>query len=241
MAENERWVQDALDSWLSPEPGTGPAGDEAWREKTGYFHSAWRPGQEAPPPAAAQEAGAAAPAGEYDSLAARYEADRAGLRTAMTGFTNRLLYAFPNVAAMSIADIAAAGGWIADMERRVLEIALWAVMHKGQGRPELSREVDGALAELAQLKQAYALQRGRIEQSQQAEVQRINRDTETFVREQEERRRRQAQDTDDYIEELRRKTEKEQEEARDRQYREFLRYIRGSRRSGSRSRPERQE
>jgi hypothetical protein len=229
MADNDRWLQDALDSWLSPEPGTGPAGDDSWRERTGYFHSAWRPGGQAAPPAAPAPPATAAPprpAAVQPSPDDRYEADRAGLRTAMTAFMDRLRYAFPSIPAMSVSDIAAAGGWIADMERRVMEAGAWAVLHKGRGRAELSREVDDALSELAQLKQAYALQRGRIEQGQQAEVARINRDTADFVREQDEWRRNRVKEADDHSERLRQKTAEEQQRRRDREHRDFIAYLR---------------
>lgn len=230
MAGNDRWIQDALDEWLSDTPGTGPTEDKGWPAPTGYFKSPWRGGEAAAAPSSQPPAASAAPAAPGSgraAIAARYEEDRAALRTAMTGFTARLLYAFPSVPAMTIADIAAAAGWIAEMERQVMEAALWAVLHKGDGRPELSREVDAALAELAQLKQAYQLQRGRIEQRQAAEIAAINRDTQAFVREQEEKRRVLAEETNDYIEKLRIEGEEKQRILRDRQYREFMRYLRG--------------
>jgi hypothetical protein len=236
MAGNDRWIQDALDAWLSPEPGTGPEGDEGWRERTGYFKSVWGSGEgvEAEPsePSAAQP-GAPEPATSREPgrswLAAGYDEARARLRAAMTGFMDRLFHAFPDRTAMTIDDLAAAAGWIAEMERQVRVAGGWAVLHKVQGRPQLGREVDAALAELAQLKQAYALQRGRIEQRDAERIRQINRDTGAFVRGQEARRRELAREADDYAERLRRETEREQQRLRDEQHRRFLGYLRDER------------
>jgi hypothetical protein len=223
MADPTRWIQDALDSWLSPEQGTGPEGDEGWRERTGYLHS---PIQAAGGPSA--PAGSKAPPAS-DWIAERYEEQRSTLRTAMTAFMSRMMYFFPDRNAMTIDDLAAAAGLIAEQERQVHLAGAWAVLHRLKGRPDLGREADAALAELAQLKQVYALQRRAIEQREARRIQEINRNTAEFVRAQEANRRELARRTDDYEAELRRKTEEEQGRLRDKQHRDFLAYIRGER------------
>lgn len=64
MADLDRWIQDALDSWLSPEQGTGPEGDEGWRERTGYLHSPMKDaGRPSGPPATASVPGGGGAAG----------------------------------------------------------------------------------------------------------------------------------------------------------------------------------
>jgi len=234
MAGNDRWLQEALDAWLSDEPGTGPEGDERWRERTGYFTSplaAGQGGEAAPSAPAASPSGpprsAESPDPRHSWLADGYDEQRSKLRTAMTGFMNRLFYAFPDRNAMTIDDLAAAAGWIAEMERQVRVAGGWALLHRVQGRPELGGEVDAALAELAQLRQAYALQRKRIEQNEARRIREINRDTGAFVSQQQSKRRDLARETDDYIEQLRKKSEEEQQRLRDEQHRNFLAYLRG--------------
>ncbi len=237
MAGYDRWIQDALDAWLSPEAGTGPEGDEGWRERTGYFNSPFQGGKgdaaapSAPPAAPAADAAppapAATPAPGGSWLAEDYEEHRAALRTAMAGFKSRLLYAFPDRNAMTIDDLAAAGGWIADVERQVHLASGWAILHRHKGRPELGREVDAALAELAQLKQVYALQRKRIEQRDAARAREINRNTADFIREQEANRRKLAEETDDYIRDLRRQSDRDRQRISDERHRDFIAYLRG--------------
>lgn len=232
MADKDRWIQDALDAWLSPEPGIGPQGDEAWRERTGYFKSSLQAGvgdAGGPSGAPAAPEPKALPDQGRSWLAEGYQEQRATLRSAMTGFMSRIFYFFPDRNAMTIDDLAAAAGWIAEQERQVRVAGGWAILHKVKGRPELGREVDAALAELAQLKQAYALQRRAIEQREAARIQQINRNTGEFLRAQEIRRRELAGDTDDYIDELRRKTRVQQDLIRDRQHDDFIRYLRGER------------
>ena len=238
MADPDRWIQDALDAWLSPEPGTGPAGDEGWRERTGYLGTALERAQVGaaaaplPPPAAgsaAPDPGAPPAPDAADWIAARYEEQRSALRTAMTGFMSRIMYFFPDRNAMTIDDLAAAAGLIAEQERQVHVAAGWAFLHRFKGRQELGREVEAALVELGQLKQAYALQRRSIEQREAERIREINRDRQAFVRAQDARRRELVRDTDDYIEELRRRPDIDRDRIRDRQHRDFLAYIRGER------------
>ena len=130
---------------------------------------------------------------------------------------------------MTIDDLAAAAGLIAEQERQVRLAGAWGILDRIRGRPELDREADAALAELARLKQVYALQRQAIEQREAARIREINRDTAEFVRTQDANRRELARKTDEYEAELRRKSEKEQARLRDQQHRDFIGYIRGER------------
>lgn len=229
VADPDRWLQDALDSWLSPEQGSGPEGDEGWRERTGYLHSplqAADSGAGSSGPAVAVGA-QSAPASDW--IAQGYEEQRSALRAAMTAFMSRMMYFFPDRNAMTIDDLAAAAGLIAEQERQVNIAATWAVLHRIKGRPELGREAEAALAELGQLKQVYALQRRAIEQREAARIAEINRNSADFIRAQESNRRQLAQSTDAYYAELRRSSDEEQARLRDRQHRDFLAYIRGER------------
>lgn len=231
MADPNRWIQDALDSWLSPEPGTGPEGDEGWRERTGYPQSplqAATGGGPSEQPAAPGAPGTQTPPAS-DWIAERGEEQRSTLRTAMTAFMSRMMYFFPDRNAMTIDDLAAAAGLIAEQERQVNLAGAWGLMNRIKGRPELAREAEAALAELAQLKQVYALQRRVIEQREAARIGEINRNTGEFVREQEANRRELARRTYEYEAELRRKSDAERERLRDKQHRDFLAYIRGER------------
>jgi hypothetical protein len=234
MTADNRWIQDALDAWLSPEPGTGPQGDEGWRERTGYFKTAWQ-GSSGQPPATAPSPDAPSPdapaadpaAAGRAALADEYEEQREKLRTAMAGFTGRLRYTFPSVPAMTITDLATAGGWIADMERQLLAAGGRALLHKADGRPELRQELDAALAELGQYKEGYRLQRGRIEQAEAGRIAEINRNRDAFIREQERERRKLAEETDAYCRALWEETRRKEEERRDREHREAIARIRG--------------
>jgi hypothetical protein len=243
MAADNRWIQDALDAWLSDEPGTGPPGDEGWRERTGYSATAWHDGDGAPaaavsssatpagdaPPAtptSATPAGGSVAAGKA-AVAAGYEEQRMKLRTAMAGFTERLRYTFPNAPAMTVTDLAAAGGLVADMERQLLVAGGWAVLHKADGRPELRQEVDAALAELGHYKQAYRLQRDRIEQAEAGRIAEINRDTAVFIREQDGKRREIVEKADEDIRRMREVTDRKRREDDDRRQREAVAAIRG--------------
>ena len=228
MPGNDRWIQDALDAWLSDEPGSGPKEDEGWRERTGYFKSAWQPGEIGGKAAPSASSAPQSDAGR-SAIAEGYDEERARLRATMAGFKNQLFYSFPDRMAMNVDDIAAAAGWIADMERQLRVPGTWAILHRINGRPELEREVDAALAELAQLRQAYALQRKRIEQRDAERIRQINRDTGAFVRDQEAWRRELTQGADDYSERLRKETKEKQDRLLEEQRLRFLGYVRDER------------
>ncbi|HEX8483099.1 MAG TPA: hypothetical protein VF650_14475 [Allosphingosinicella sp.] len=217
MADEERWLQDSLDRWLSHPQGAAPPEGGDPPKPEGYFSSAWRGSDPPTPP----------PSGA--SLQEDADEQRSELRAAMTAFTHRLLYAFPHVETMTIDDVAAAAGWIAEMEKQVRIAGMYGMLHRVKGRPELEREADSALVQLAQLKQAYALQRGRIEQGEARRVQQINADRDAFILRQEQVRRDMAREANEYAERLRRETDLKQQGIRDRQHRDFVRYLRGER------------
>ena len=222
MAHEEGWIQSALDSWLSEEPGTGPSDDDAWRDKTGLFDSFTTTvlPEKVKTGEAAQET-----MGQL--LERTYEDDRATLRDAMTSFRQRLMYSFPAITDMKIEDIALAAGWLTDMEKFVQLRATYAVLHKAAGRRAYSEETQAALKELSQLKQAYVRQRDRIEAHQQQEIARINRERDEFARQQREKRTQIWRDTNEELQAMRERDRAEQSRLQDQQHREFLRYLRG--------------
>lgn len=219
---------ESLDRWLSTEAGQGPPEDDAWRRGSGFLHPFGAPpaGGEGSPDAPGAPEAAAAP-GALDPGA--YTEARRGFRDAMSAFLQRLMYAFPQVQDLDAEQITLAAGWITDMEARTLITRVRAEVYARRGAPELLAEVDAALRELAQLKEAYAVQRHRLQREQGARIAAINQQAEAHARRQQEERRRIWQETNDYIAGLRKETEQRRRESADRQHREFLRYIRGER------------
>lgn len=224
MPNKEDWIQSALDSWLSDEQGTGPSDDDAWRDESGLLKpfTPTAPSNEAMRGEVAQET-----IGQW--LERTYEEDRATLRNAMTSFRQRLMYSFPSILEMQIEDIALAAGWLTDMEKFVRLRSMYSLLHKIANRTAYDEETQAAMEELRQLKQAYARQRSRIEARQQQEVSRINREQETFIQEQRQKRMQIWQDTDKELRLMRERDRAEQARLQDERHREFLRYLRDER------------
>lgn len=148
-------------------------------------------------------------------------------RSAMNAFRQRLMYAFPQIQNLDGEQIALALGWITEMEALGLEARRRAEASARQNAGELVAEIDASRKELAQLKQAYELQKRRGEREQRARIAEIHRQAEADTRRQMAERRRLEKETQDYIDGLRRETAQRQREASDRRHEEFLRYIRG--------------
>ncbi|HEY9421748.1 MAG TPA: hypothetical protein VIW92_10060 [Thermoanaerobaculia bacterium] len=219
--QKDDWIQSALDSWLSHEPGKGPSEDDEWRDQSGLI------GQLTPaaPPVEANT-GQAAQETVGQWLERTYEDDRATFRDAMTSFRQRLMYSFPAIQDMTVEDLALAAGWLTDMEKFVMLRSGYSLVHKLKNRPAYEEETRAALAELSQLKQAYARQRARIEASQRQEIERINRERDAFVRAQREKRMQIWQDTNEELRIMQERNREEQARLRDKNHREFLRYLR---------------
>lgn len=220
MAQKNDWIQSALDSWLSDKPGEGPSDDNAWRDQAGLVSP--------PTPTAPSAEAAASGTGETlgELLERTYEDDRAILRNTMSSFRQRLMYSFPSILDMTMEDLALAAGWLTDMEKFVQLRSRDALLHKLVRRSAYDQEAQAALAELSQLKQAYARQRARIEANQRQEIERINREQDTFIREQREKRRQIWEDTNEELRIMRERDRVEQERLRDKNHRDFLRYLR---------------
>ena len=214
MTEGKSFIQDALDAWLSDEPGTGPAEDDPWRAKQGFFKRSWRSEGGTP------EAGSEQPSDHY-------EQDRAALAAAMASLMRQLNYAFPNVDAMGIAEIAAAAAWIADMESRIVPQVAPALIEKARGRTELYDELVAALGEFRRLKQAYSMRRGRIEKAQQEELARINAAPAAFMAGSQPRRQEVWQQVDDDARSAWQREWDRSSEENDRRHRAAVRRIRG--------------
>ncbi len=219
---------ESLDLWLSPEAGQGPPEDDAWRQRSGFLRPFGTPmAGETGSPTAPEAQEAAVVAGALDHGA--YTEARRDFRDGMSAFLRRLMYAFPQVPNLDADQITLAAGWITDMEARTLIARTQAEVYARRGAPELLAEVDAALRELAQIKEAYAVQRNRLQREQRERIAAINRQAEAHAHRQQEERRKFWKETNDYIDGLRKDTEQRRREAADRQHREFLRYIRGER------------
>lgn len=222
---------ESLDQWLSPETGKGPPEDDAWRGQSGFLHPFGAPSAKKTAQASgdepAGEAAVAGPPGVLDAQA--YAEERRSFRDTMATFLQRLMYAFPQIQGLDAEQITLAAGWITDMEAHSLEVRQRAAGYARQGAGELVAEIDSALKELAQLKEAYAVQRRRIEREQRERIADINRHAEAHARRQQEERRRIWQETQDYIDGLRRETDQRRRESADRRHQEFIRYLRGER------------
>ncbi|HSG39456.1 MAG TPA: hypothetical protein VLE27_07435 [Thermoanaerobaculia bacterium] len=219
--QKDDWIQSALDSWLSYEPGKGPSDDDERREPSS-------PADQVTPDAPPMEASTGQAAQETigQSLERTYEDDRATFRDAMTSFRQRLMYSFPSIQDMTVEDLALAEGWLAEMEKFVTVRSRYSFLHKLAKRPAYDEETRAALSELSQLKQAYARQRARIATRQQQEAARTNREQDAFVREQSEKRMRILRDTNEDLRRIQERTQEEQARLRDKNHREFLRYLR---------------
>jgi hypothetical protein len=143
-------------------------------------------------------------------------------RSAMSGFRQRLMYAFPHIHNLDGEQIAVALGWITEMEALGLE-----ARYRAQRAGEPVAEIDASRKELAQLREAYELQKRRGERERRARIAEIHRQAEADTRRQMVERRRLEKETQDYIDGLRRETAQRQREASNRRHEEFLRYIRG--------------
>ena len=216
-----------IDQWLSPEAGKGPPEDDAWRKTSGFLRPFGTPDPAAAPSAAPVEGGRAGATEDWTSFNPdAYEQELQGFRDSMSAFRQRLMYSFPNMQSLDADQLTLAAGWLTDMEAQALEVRQRAFLFTVVGRGFLN-EVDAALKELGQLKQAYASQRQRIEREQRERIAEINRQTEAHARQMREQRRQMWKETNEEIRRMHEDTMRRRREASERQHEEFLRYIRG--------------
>ena len=224
MAEDS-W-QSLVDQWLSPEVGKGPPEDDAWRKTSGFLRPFGTPAPAASPQAAAE----ASADEEWQSIdPGGYDQDLQTFRDSMAAFRQRLMYSFPNIQNLDADQLTLAAGWLTDMEAQVVEVRKRADQYTVFGPGGFLQEVDGALKELAQLKQVYASQQRRIQREQRERIAEINRETEAHARLMREQRRQKWQETQDEIRRMHEDTMRKRRIASEKQHEEFLRYIRGER------------